>query len=331
MAHLRFTTDDGQAGEVRIDAQNQIVKIGRANDSDIRTANVTVSRRHCQVVFTGSGFKLYDLNSANGTYVNRNRITEHTLNAGDVFFCGNYEVHFIDDAAAPAVPAPPEIDVAETLPREAPDATEAYFGVSMDDMMAAAPLPGRAAEAAQPAQPAPMAAPAAADAGELARLAEENELLRIQLEQLNAALDEAASAEDREATRAQEAERLVAALQQELAAAAAPAPAGGADPAELERLVQELSEANEEIEVLEQLRTTLGARVEELEVSLAAAGDAGAAEVQLAELKTELEAVDELRRQEAEARAAADADVMAAVNRIEELEASLAATQASLA
>ncbi|TNF33487.1 MAG: FHA domain-containing protein, partial [Deltaproteobacteria bacterium] len=113
MAVLRFVQDDGVPAEVFVDAQNPIVKIGRANECEIRTRNSTVSRRHCQVVFTGSSFKLYDLNSSNGTYFNRERVTEHTLTSGDIFFCGNYEISFeeaevvVEPAPAPPPPEPP--------------------------------------------------------------------------------------------------------------------------------------------------------------------------------------------------------------------------------
>ena len=108
MAFLKFQLDDGRPSQVPIDAEHPIVKIGRSKECSVRTRNSTVSRRHSQVVFTGSEFKVYDLGSSNGTFYDRKRVKEHTLVPGDVFFCGNFRVEF-------EVPEPQEPDILEEV------------------------------------------------------------------------------------------------------------------------------------------------------------------------------------------------------------------------
>ncbi|HRE92604.1 MAG TPA: FHA domain-containing protein, partial [Myxococcota bacterium] len=119
MPYLRFTQDDGTPAEVPIDAENSIVRVGRATDCHIITRNSTVSRKHCQIVYTGTVYKLTDLKSSNGTFFNRERIEEHDLTLGEVFFCGNFEIHFVatsmaeDAAGGVADAAAAEVDVSE--------------------------------------------------------------------------------------------------------------------------------------------------------------------------------------------------------------------------
>ena len=97
MATLTYTGDDGVIGHVTIDADQPIVKIGRHKECAIRTDNGTVSRRHCQIVFSGTDYKVFDLGSSNGTYYQRKRIAEHVLQSGDVFHCGNFKVEFSEE------------------------------------------------------------------------------------------------------------------------------------------------------------------------------------------------------------------------------------------
>ena len=100
MAILKYTDDDGVAREVLVDAADPIAKIGRHKECSIITNNNTVSRRHCQIVFTGNEYLLSDLGSSNGTFVRGDdgqnvRLTaETTLVDKQVFFCGNFQITF---------------------------------------------------------------------------------------------------------------------------------------------------------------------------------------------------------------------------------------------
>ncbi|WP_235988997.1 type VII secretion protein EssC [Aquibacillus kalidii] len=62
------------------------IKIGRAKDSQICFANKLVSSSHCVIEFNQNAAVIKDLHSANGTYVNGERIEEKELIVGDVIY-----------------------------------------------------------------------------------------------------------------------------------------------------------------------------------------------------------------------------------------------------
>jgi pSer/pThr/pTyr-binding forkhead associated (FHA) protein len=65
---------------------------GRAADSDIFLDDVTVSRRHAEFSRVGNGFRVVDIGSLNGTYVNRRRIESAVLRSGDEVQIGKYRL-----------------------------------------------------------------------------------------------------------------------------------------------------------------------------------------------------------------------------------------------
>ena len=66
--------------------------IGRAIDCHIVVKRKIVSRYHARIERQGEGYVLFDLNSANGTYVNENRISgPHLLKNDDVIGLGGTE------------------------------------------------------------------------------------------------------------------------------------------------------------------------------------------------------------------------------------------------
>ena len=67
---------------------------GRHPDSDIFLDDVTVSRKHAEFVREGSGFRVRDVGSLNGTYINRDRADEALLAAGDEVQIGKYRMTF---------------------------------------------------------------------------------------------------------------------------------------------------------------------------------------------------------------------------------------------
>jgi pSer/pThr/pTyr-binding forkhead associated (FHA) protein len=73
-----------------------VISAGRHPDSDIFLDDVTVSRRHAQVVREGSGYVVRDVGSLNGTYVNRERIEGDTpLASGDELQVGRFKLVFL--------------------------------------------------------------------------------------------------------------------------------------------------------------------------------------------------------------------------------------------
>lgn len=79
MGFARLVAEDG-GEEYQLGLRTTI---GRTPDNDITIANGLVSRHHAVVTYSNNGYVVADLNSGNGTFVNDQRIEEHTLSSGD--------------------------------------------------------------------------------------------------------------------------------------------------------------------------------------------------------------------------------------------------------
>jgi FHA domain/zinc-ribbon domain len=69
--------------------------VGRSPECDIFLDDVTVSRRHAEIVREGDEFTIRDLGSLNGTYVNRKRIESTALQNDDEVQIGKYRLTFL--------------------------------------------------------------------------------------------------------------------------------------------------------------------------------------------------------------------------------------------
>jgi len=74
------------------------VTAGRSADSDIFLDDITVSRRHAEFGRDGDTFRLRDVGSLNGTYLNRERIDDAPLTSGDVVQIGKFRMVFVAGA-----------------------------------------------------------------------------------------------------------------------------------------------------------------------------------------------------------------------------------------
>lgn len=69
----------------------EVITVGRDPNSDIFIDNPAISREHLKLVRTPSGgYRLLDLGSANGTFLNEERIVSDTLHNEDVVRFGKY-------------------------------------------------------------------------------------------------------------------------------------------------------------------------------------------------------------------------------------------------
>ncbi len=85
----------GRAGE-HFSPEGERTTVGRSPDNDIFLDDVTVSRKHAVLVQDGGEFRIEDLGSLNGTFVNRRRIDSATrLESGDEVQIGKYRLSFI--------------------------------------------------------------------------------------------------------------------------------------------------------------------------------------------------------------------------------------------
>ncbi|HLO41900.1 MAG TPA: FHA domain-containing protein [Phycisphaerales bacterium] len=64
------------------------IVIGRHTDCYIRIPTSEVSRQHCEVLTENDEIRIRDLGSSNGTYVNRKKVSESPLKAGDLISVG---------------------------------------------------------------------------------------------------------------------------------------------------------------------------------------------------------------------------------------------------
>ena len=80
LARLVLAKEDGSTEEFRLGAQTLV---GRSPEAQVRIQAAAVSRKHSQVVLTPEGYKIVDLGSENGTYVNGSRVQEKVLQNGD--------------------------------------------------------------------------------------------------------------------------------------------------------------------------------------------------------------------------------------------------------
>ncbi len=114
--------DDPESGEVRLDVErvevphgagvllvtrgpnvgaryllgDQVVRAGRHPESDIFLDDITVSRRHVEIVpKDGANYVVRDVGSLNGTYVNRERIDELQLAPGDELQIGKFKLVYL--------------------------------------------------------------------------------------------------------------------------------------------------------------------------------------------------------------------------------------------
>jgi pSer/pThr/pTyr-binding forkhead associated (FHA) protein len=84
----------GRAGETFPLDGDRIV-IGRSPDADVFLDDVTVSRKHAILTRSTDGYTIEDQGSLNGTYVNRRRVEQATLEDGDEVQIGKYRLTFL--------------------------------------------------------------------------------------------------------------------------------------------------------------------------------------------------------------------------------------------
>jgi pSer/pThr/pTyr-binding forkhead associated (FHA) protein len=76
-----------------------VVSAGRHPESDIFLDDITVSRRHVENPRTEGSYRVHDVGSLNGTYVNRDRIDDALLQNGDEVRIGKFRLVFFASAA----------------------------------------------------------------------------------------------------------------------------------------------------------------------------------------------------------------------------------------
>jgi hypothetical protein len=84
----------GRAGE-SFGTDGPRTLIGRSPECDVFLDDVTVSRRHAEIVQESGSYVIRDLGSLTGTFVNRHRIENATLADDDEVQIGKYRMTFL--------------------------------------------------------------------------------------------------------------------------------------------------------------------------------------------------------------------------------------------
>lgn len=71
--------------------------LGRSHDSDLVVADERASRQHASIDLQGDTWIISDLDSANGTFVNGERIRERALRPGDEIRVGDTRIYFREE------------------------------------------------------------------------------------------------------------------------------------------------------------------------------------------------------------------------------------------
>lgn len=127
--NLVFFSKSGRCKHISLDGGVTIV--GRRPDCDIRIPLSYVSRKHCRFIRKEDQTLVQDLGSANGTFLNSERIMEATIGPGDKVGVGSITFTVqIDGQPAEIVPPKPPANAEknETQPMESSSIAQANIG-----------------------------------------------------------------------------------------------------------------------------------------------------------------------------------------------------------
>jgi hypothetical protein len=79
----------------RFSLEKDVIHAGRHPQSDIFLDDVTVSRRHAEIIRDDTGYRVRDVGSLNGTYLNRERVESAPLSDGDELQIGTFKLVFL--------------------------------------------------------------------------------------------------------------------------------------------------------------------------------------------------------------------------------------------
>ncbi|CAG4913603.1 MULTISPECIES: FHA domain-containing protein [Acidithrix] len=85
----------GPSAGTSFNLEKDRTSLGRHPASDIFLDDVTVSRRHAEIVREGDEYTISDVGSLNGTYVNHKRSDFEVLKSGDEVQIGKYKLLFL--------------------------------------------------------------------------------------------------------------------------------------------------------------------------------------------------------------------------------------------
>jgi pSer/pThr/pTyr-binding forkhead associated (FHA) protein len=103
MPTLTLKFKENILGDYQIE-KGQSLTIGRKNSNDIPIENLAVSGHHAKIDSVGDGYLLTDLQSKNGSFVNKQLVSSHWLKSGDTIVIGKHTLifHYAEGEDQPA-------------------------------------------------------------------------------------------------------------------------------------------------------------------------------------------------------------------------------------
>ena len=83
--------------EKRIELEDEKVTIGRIPDCEIQLLVENVSRRHACIIFRNEEYRIEDLGSKNGVYVNGVKVEKCVLRKHDMIEIGGVKILFVEE------------------------------------------------------------------------------------------------------------------------------------------------------------------------------------------------------------------------------------------
>lgn len=86
---------------VDLEFTKDVIRVGRLPENELQLNDALISRKHCEFRKEADRWKVVDLSSLNGVYVNNLRVTDTVLSSGDVVQIGGFHLVFEEQLASP--------------------------------------------------------------------------------------------------------------------------------------------------------------------------------------------------------------------------------------
>jgi pSer/pThr/pTyr-binding forkhead associated (FHA) protein/tetratricopeptide (TPR) repeat protein len=97
--NARLEIAEGMANVTSLPLAKDEIVLGRGKECDVVLNDKKSSRKNTAIVRDGNHYRVKDLDSSNGTYVNNSPVKDIELSADDVIRIGDVEIRFIADSA----------------------------------------------------------------------------------------------------------------------------------------------------------------------------------------------------------------------------------------
>lgn len=100
---LIYLSDESPAA---LDLGDETITIGRLPDNTLQIEDASVSSHHAEIIPEDGQYRLRDLGSTNGTFINDGQIEEVHLNHGDQVRFGSIQAIYLTEEAGESQPLP---------------------------------------------------------------------------------------------------------------------------------------------------------------------------------------------------------------------------------